>query len=68
MEGVTLVLLVPMPWEYQDKASWAVLGWAAAEEPEEPKISHVSVLSPWLSCSLLGHLGPDPEILRKEED
>lgn len=42
--------------------------WAAAEEPEKPKISRVSVLSPWLSCSLLGHVGPDPEILRKEED
>lgn len=47
---------------------WAMPCWAAAEGPEEPEISHVSVLSPWLSCSLLGHLGPDPEILRKEED
>lgn len=47
---------------------WAVLCWAAAEGPEEPKIPHPSILSPWLSCSLLGHLGPDPEILREEED
>lgn len=48
------------------QALWAVLGWAAAEGLRSLKSP--MFLSSQLSCSLLGHLGPDPEILCKEKD